>query len=435
MLLNLLYLIGGLAGLAGEAFFSVAESALVVSDKLLLLDQKEKGPRILPLLKMLSDPQRISQTLLVGSVLSVGVSTTFFFLLFFRLGGGASGPLFLPVLFLILTLLIVFAEILPRALFSDRPEETALRVARPLAACMSSLRFVINLTLRFFEAVRTVSGLKGKEETPFVEDEDLEWIRRFVQGSETLRREEVRIIRKIIDFSEIRVRDVYVPLDPVVAVEETEKISRAIEKIRKSGFTRLPVYRKEKREIVGVLHALDLFSQRGLDAPVEESCRQPFFVSEETLIRDLFRDLQRLGIVMAIVRDPAGRALGIVTMEDLLEEIFGEIEDEFDLKDQLFREIGHKEYLVDTRVDLDVLQEALHLSFPRNGYRTLSGYILHYLRRVPQEGERFTIGDLMFKVELADERGIYKLFLRKLESPDRAPGREGSSEHTGRRHG
>jgi len=283
--------------------------------------------------------------------------------------------------------------------------------------------------------VRTVSGLKGKEETPFVEDEDLEWIRRFVQGSETLRREEVRIIRKIIDFSEIRVRDVYVPLDPVVAVEETEKISRAIEKIRKSGFTRLPVYRKEKREIVGVLHALDLFSQRGLDAPVEESCRQPFFVSEETLIRDLFRDLQRLGIVMAIVRDPAGRALGIVTMEDLLEEIFGEIEDEFDLKDQLFREIGHKEYLVDTRVDLDVLQEALHLSFPRNGYRTLSGYILHYLRRVPQEGERFTIGDLMFKVELAAERGIYKLFLRKLESPDRAPGREGSSEHTGRRHG
>jgi len=419
MLLNLFYLMGGLAGFAGEAFFAVAESALVVSDKLLLLDQKEKGPGILPLLKMLSDPQRISQTLLVGSVSSVGVSTTFFFLLLFRLSGGAPGLLLLPGFFLLLTLLIVFAEILPRVIFSDRPEETALRVARPLAVCMSSLRFVINLTLRFFETVRTVSGLKGKEETPFVEDEDLEWIRRFVRGSETLRREEVRIIRKIIDFSEIRVRDVYVPLDPVVAVEETEKISRAIEKIRESGFTRLPVYRKEKMEIVGVLHALDLFSQRGLDAPVEECCRQPFFVSEETLIRDLFRTLQRLGIVMAVVRDPAGKASGIVTMEDLLEEIFGEIEDEFDLKDQLFREIGRKEYLVDTRVDLDVLQEALHLSIPRNGYRTLSGYILHYLRRVPQEGERFTIGDLMFKVELADARRIYKLFVRKLESSDR----------------
>ncbi|NOY53724.1 MAG: HlyC/CorC family transporter [Deltaproteobacteria bacterium] len=417
MWLNLFYLIAGLAGFVGEAFFAVAENALVASDKLLLLDQKEKGPGILPLLQMLSHPQRISQTLLVGSVFSVGVGTTFSFLLLFRLSGGTPGLLLLPVFAFLLILIIVFAEVLPRAIFSDCPEETALRIARPLAVCMSSLRVVIDPALRFFETVRTISGLKGKEETPFVEDEDLEWIRRFVRGSETLRREEVRIIRKIIDFSEIRVRDVCVPLEQVIAVEERENISRAIRKIRESGFTRLPVYRKEEHEIVGILHALDLFSQRGLDTPVDACCRQPFFVSEETLIRDLFRDLQRLGIVMAVVRNHTGRAVGIVTMEDLLEEIFGEIEDEFDLKDQFFRKIGRGEYLVDTRVDLDALQEALQLPIPRNGYRTLNGYILHYLRRVPQEGERFTIGDLMFKVELADQRRIYKLFVRKLEFP------------------
>ncbi len=432
MFLNFLYLIGGVAGIAGEAFFAVAENALVGSDKLLLLDQQEKGPGILPLLQMLSHPQRISQTLLVGSVFSVGLSTTFFFLLLFRLCGGAPGWLLLPAFVLLLVFLILFGEVLPRALFSERPEETALRVARPLAVCTSSLRVVINPALRFFETVRTLSGLKGKEETPFVEDEDLEWIRRFVQGSETLRREEVGIIRKIIDFSEIRVRDVQMPLRQVVAVEEREKISRAIEKIRESGFTRLPVYRREEQEIVGVLHALDLFSQPGLDRPVETCCRQPFFVSEETLIRDLFRELQQLGIVIAVVRDASDRVSGLVTLEDLLEEIFGEIEDEFDLKDQLFRKIGRGEYLVDTRIGLDVLQETLDLSIPRNGYQTLNGYILHYLRRVPQEGERFTIGDLMFKVELADQRKIYKLFVRKLESP-RSPKSAGNDGTVGER--
>jgi len=414
MLLDLFYLIGGLAGFAGEAFFAVAENALVTSDKLLLLDRKEQGPGALPLLQMLSHPQRISQTLLVGSVFSVGLATTCFFLLLFRLSGGASGLLVLPAFFLLLILFIAFAEVFPRAFFSDRPEETALRLARPLAFCISALRFVSDPALRFFEAVRRLSGLKGKEETPFVEDEDLEWIRRFVRESETLRREEVRIIRKIIDFSEIRVREVLVPLEQVAAVEAGEKISRAIEKIRETGFTRLPVYRKEKGEIVGLLHALDLFGPGGLDRPVEACCRQPFFVSEEILIRDLFRELQRLGIVMAVVRDGDGRVSGIVTMEDLLEEIFGEIEDEFDLQDQLFREIGREEYLVDPRIGLDVLDETLHLSIPRNGYCTLNGYILHCLRRVPQEGERFTIGDLMCKVELADQRRIYKLFVRKL---------------------
>ena len=118
--------------------------------------------------------------------------------------------------------------------------------------------------------------------------------------------------------------------------------------------------------------------------------------------------------MMAVVLDTEGNAQGIVTMEDILEEIFGEIEDEFDLKDQLFREIGEKEYLVNARIDVDELNDQLHLNIPSDGYRTLSGYILHHLNRIPQEGERFTIGSLMFKIELADERQIYKLFIRRL---------------------
>jgi putative hemolysin len=416
MIVNILYLLGLSAGVLGEAFFAVSESVLVVSDKMLLFDQKEEEPGILPLLKMLSDPQRLSQALLVGSVLSVTLSTLFFFLLLFRLSGETSSLLLFPFFFLFVSLLVVSGEVLPRVLFADRPEETAVRVAKPLSLWMFLLGPVIGLTVRFFDIVRNLTGMKGVEETPFVEDDDLEWIRRFVQGSETLRMEEVRIIRKIIDFSEIRVREILVPLEKVVAVEEGVVLSSAVAEISKSGFTRLPVYREEKHTIVGILNALDLFTLKSPDQNITDCYREPFFVSEETMIRDLFQDLQKQRIVMAVVTDTEGKACGIVTVEDILEEIFGEIEDEFDLKDQLFREIGNNEYLVDTRIDPEILNRELHFMIPPGRYRTLSGFILYYLRRVPQEGERFTIGDLMFKVELADERGVYKLFVRKLES-------------------
>jgi CBS domain containing-hemolysin-like protein len=127
--------------------------------------------------------------------------------------------------------------------------------------------------------------------------------------------------------------------------------------------------------------------------------------------------MQKRKIMMAVVLDDEENAVGIVSMEDVLEEIFGEIEDEFDLKDQLFREIGSNEYLVDARVDVQQLNKQLRLRIPGNGYRTLNGYILHHLRRIPEEGERFTIQDLMFKIELADDRQIYKLFMKQLERP------------------
>ncbi len=421
--LCLLFLLILLIGLIGEFFFAAAEISLVVSDNLMFLDKKEVGgvSGTPYLLKILSDPQVLSQSLLFGSVFSVVLSTVAMFFLAFRLFGESMIPGILLFGVIHLFVISIFGEIIPRAVFFKRPEETAVRIARPLFYFILLLRPLITVSVRFNRMLQGNFCMRRKEENPFVDDEDLEWIRRFARGSETLRMEEVRIIRKIFDFSEIRVREVMTPLEQVVLVGEQTRVSQALRQVVGSGFTRLPVFRGEPVRIVGVLHAFDLLRFRNLDDPVQEYDRKPFFVQEGERIRDLFRELQKRKVMMAVVLNADREACGIVTMEDMLEEIFGEIEDEFDLKDQLFREIGRKEYLVDARIDVNELNRQLHLNIPGDGYRTLSGYILHHLRRIPEEGERFIIGDLMFKIELADPRQIYKLFLRKLRTPGSGP--------------
>ncbi len=417
MLIDGLLLLGVCIGIMFEAFFAVAEISLVVSDKLMFLDREEKQKQeIMPLLKILSDPQRITHTLFVGWILAGGMSVLFFTLLILRLPQGLSvTESTFMVLGILFPLTILLGEFIPRTFFNQQAEETAIWIAKPLLSCMVVLRPFINLSLRFYQTVQSLTG-RSKEENPFVEDEELEWIRRFAQESETFPKEEMRIIRKIFDFSEIRVRDIFVPIDRVVSVSEETIASQAVEQILESGFTRLPVYRGETKKIVGLLHAHDFLRVESLDREVAGYCRKPFFVSADTLVRDLFRSMQKRGIMMAVVIDCEGEAQGIVTMEDILEEIFGEIEDEYDLKDHLYRKVGESEYLVDAGIGVQVLNEQLYLDIPDNGYRTLSGYILSHLRRIPQEGERFTIGNLMFKIELADEKKIYKLFLRQLRS-------------------
>jgi CBS domain containing-hemolysin-like protein len=416
MLVSVLYLVGLLGGLLGEAFFAVAEIALVVSDKLMFLEQREEEePGTAPLFRILSDPPMVNQTLLLGSIVSVATSTLFFGLLVFRTVG-EIGPVTLVAAALMHGVLVtVFGEMIPRVIAYERPEHTAVWIARPLSYCILALKPVVVFSVGFFHSVRSFFGMRRIEENPFVEDEELEWIRIFGEGSETLRNEELKIIRKIFQFNEIRVEEVLVPLEHVVSISETASVSEAIEQVLATGFTRLPVHRGEKQRLVGLLHALDLIRVENLDGVVADHYRKPFFVNAETLIRDLLTDFQKRKIMMAVVLDAAESACGIVTVEDLLEEIFGEIEDEFDLKEQLYREIGEREFLVDARIGVEELNEKLGLDIPGNGYKTLSGYILHYLRRIPQEGERFSIGNLMFKIELADQRQIYKLFLQKLK--------------------
>lgn len=416
MLLSLVYILGILLGLLGGTFFALSEIALVSSDKLMLFEHKEEDePALMPLLQILSEPHLISQTLIVGPVLSVIISTLFLGLLIFRLGDGASTATLILLGCFHLALVSVFGEIIPRVIYHKRPETAAIGVAIPFYRLMQLLKPAIVVGHRLVDMVQIRRGMGEPRENPFVTDADLALIRTFAQGSETRQMEDARIIGKILDFSEIRVRDICTPIEQVVSLNEKATLAEAMAVVTQSGFSRLPVHRGDVRRIRGVLHAMDLLRVTDRSKKIEDYYRRSYFVPEDALVRDLFRATQKRKIMMAVVVDAEENATGIVTMEDILEEIFGEIEDEFDLKDQLFREIGPQEYLVDARIDVAELNEQLHLGIPSGRYRTLNGYIQGYLRRIPEEGERFTIGDVMFKIELADERQIYKLFLKRVE--------------------
>ena len=418
-----------LAAAAAAGFFSLAEAVLLASDKLALLegDGARRG-EARPLLGILARPERLPHALTAGMAAASGISTAALFALAQRLTSWPWPALLAAVTAVQLPVILLVAEVIPRrGSASASAGRTLLWIARPLRWWVAAAGPLVDPLLGLGKRLGRGSGAGN----PFVEEEELDWIRRVERGDRADLREERRIIRRILDFGDKGVDEILVPMEQVVAVEEQTLLGEAVRRVEESGFSRLPVFRRSPERVVGVVHVLDLMRGPWPRGRVGECCRRPFFAPLGTRVADLLRSLQDRGVMMAVVTDARGAARGIVTMEDLLEEIFGEIDDEFDLRNQPYRKIGRGEYLVDAGCELKDLPGELLPAIPADGYRTLGGYILHQLRRIPEEGERFILNDLLFKIELADQRRIYKVLLRRLGPVRPGPPRGAASRPRG----
>jgi len=240
-------------------------------------------------------------------------------------------------------------------------------------------------------------------------------------GEAEMSTQEAEMIDKIFDLGDTAVREIMVPLVDVVMLPQTAGAAEAIEIIRQRGFSRIPVYQERETNVVGVVAAMDLL-RRGAEQPTLDALmRQPYYVPETKRIDDLLREMQRARNHMAVVVDEYGGSTGIVTLEDIVEQIVGEIEDEHDRTPASVERLPDGSYWVAARTHIDELNEALDWSLPKQDFETVAGLVLATLHRIPRTGEEFQIPGYTITVLEADARHVGAVKIAPLAAPPEAP--------------
>jgi CBS domain containing-hemolysin-like protein len=308
-------------------------------------------------------------------------------------------------------LILILAEITPKSIGRQHPD----RLARSLGPILWVISWVLYpLTFIFAGLSRGVlwlTGARRSSQLPFISREDLRLVVTESGPEVDLEREERLFIHRILQFSLRTVKEVMVPLIRVTAIPDTLTMSQALEEIYNSHFSRLPVYHHRIDNLVGIVHDFDLLGEDDLDRSVRSIMRSVTYVPELKKIDRLLTEMQRQGNHMAIVVDEYGGAVGIVTIEDLLEEIVGEIADEFDQEVAPFKKLAEGHYLVSARTEIKVLNEMLHLKLPEGDFETLAGFLISQLGDLPRAGEQLQYRNLKFTICQAEARAVKEVEL------------------------
>jgi len=380
-------------------FFSAAEMAFIAADRLRLRHLAEEGSRTAArYLEAFRHPERILSTAMVGVTISHIVASSIATVVLIPAYGGWA---WLVATAVITPVMLVFGEIIPKWATS-----LILRLYRPLTwASTLLLPFVFIANAIVAVMLRLVGG-PVPDTRHFVSREELKALLAMEPGEAEVTTQEAEMIDKIFDLGDTTVREIMVPLVEVAMLPDTSTPDDAIALIQRRGFSRIPIYSQRETNIVGVVGAKDILARGGEAPTLAQLMRPPVYVPETKRIDDLLREMQRSRNHMAVVVDEYGGSTGVVTLEDILEEIVGEIQDEHDRAPASVERLPDGSYLVTARTNLEELNEALDWTLPKRDYETVAGLVLATLHRIPRRGEVFQVDGYTITVLEADERHV-----------------------------
>jgi CBS domain containing-hemolysin-like protein len=395
--------------LALEAFFSGSEMAIVSCDKQKIRSDSSGGVRGARLVEsMLERPDWLLGTTLVGATLAVVCNTILVtFLAIDRFDRHGE----LLAVLIVAPVVLFWGEILPKALFRQKADFLAPRVIYLLWAASRLFAPVLWCITAIPRVVPTGSAKSADARVEILQRDDLRLLLRLPQDGTDMLKEERKMVDRLIELSGRKVDEVMIPLVEVVALPEDSTLEEAVRMMVARGHSRLPVFRERIVNIVGLLHHFDLVRRKDLSGGIMDAARPVFYVPETKQVYELLLDMKRRGHSMAIAVDEYGGATGIITVEDILEEIVGEIEDEYDRKRSLYTKVGPSAYLLDARIEIDHLNERFQLDLPEGSYETLGGLIMSHIGRIPETGEVLRMKNLVFTVDKATPRSIQKVRL------------------------
>jgi CBS domain containing-hemolysin-like protein len=409
-----------IAALFGAASASAAETALTSVSRIKIRNQAEEGDlRARRILRMLENPQDFLSTILVVSNVSVIVASTVSTILAINLFVQFGEIISTVVLSFIV---LVFCEITPKTIAIQAPEAWAKRLARPVEGLSRVMHpVIVALTFITRGLVRVIGG-RTVRRGPFVTEEELRLLVEVGEEEGVLEEEEREMIHNVFELADTSVREIMVPRIDMVTIEGDAGVEEAMDLIVQGGQSRIPVYDGSIDNIIGVLYAKDLLRiQRAHQQPdqVSELVRPAYFVPESKHLDDLLRELQQQHVHMAIVVDEYGSVSGLVTIEDLVEEIIGDIQDEYDREEQLLEQISPDEYLVNAKISLDELNEELDTKLTSEDYDTLGGFVYGHLDKIPTVGDEVEAGG--FTMTVMSTRGRRVTKVRLLRQRPRPP--------------
>ena len=423
-----------------NGFFTLAETALNTVRNARLQDLIEAGGADAQAAgsaqRLMREPTRVVATVQVGvtlaafAVAAIAAATLapdWAASLPFRLKVNGLNKHPVRVMTVALTLLaalvtIVIGEIVPRSVALRRPDQVALLIARPLRFFMVLFAPLAWVALGFSNLLVRPFGLTATFAAPMITEEELRALLEASAQSGAIEEDEKEIIRNVISFGDTGVRQVMTPRIDIKALDSGAGLPAMLELIMESGHSRIPVYEGSVDAILGIVHAKDLLpalarGERALD--LRAVMRLPLIVPENRQVNELLDEFRRSSVQLAIIQDEYGGTAGLVTIEDLLEELVGEIKDEYDQEDPMLLPLTPGVYRVDARMGIDDLNEHLGLDLPHDDFDTVGGFVFGHLGRQPEEGESVHYEGLEFVVEKTDGRRVDKI--RLILRPENEP--------------
>lgn len=417
-----------------SAFFSSAETALMTVNKIKIMalaegDDLKKQKRANTVLKILDQQETMLSAILIGNNIVNLSASSLATLLATKIIGNAGAGIATGILTLCV---LVFGEISPKNIASVYSEGYSMRICRIIYALMTILTpviFVVNLLVKGFMFILRINLSQQGE--MYTEDE----LRVIVDVSHeegVLEHEEREMITNVFDFDESKAKDIMVSSMDLQMLDVNATYEEVIESIRENMFTRYPVYEDDRDNIIGIFNIKDIFMlgrpEETKDFRLRDYIREAHFTHEFKNTSDLFRDMKRESIPMVIVRDEFGAVAGLVTLEDLIEEIVGEIRDEYDA-DELdeIKQLSEREWSVEAAVSLDDLNDRLELKelkLESEEYDSVGGLMIGLLDRWPEEGDTVTDEGIQFTVEKMDKNRIERIHLLLPEHTDEEDAKE-----------
>jgi CBS domain containing-hemolysin-like protein len=400
------------------ALFSAAEMSFIAANRVRLRHMAEGGNRTaIRYLDAFRSPERLLSTAMMGVTIAHITASSVATWALLPVAGGAAAIL---VTVALTPIMLVFGEVIPKAVARERATGLILWLF-PVIEALG--RLLTPLTWGANALVGRALSLFGRERTStrqFVSREELKLLLQMEPEEADVTVSEAEMIDKIFDLGETAVREVMVPLVDVAALPETASRADAVHLIQERGFSRIPVFTDQVFNIVGVVTAMDLLRRGGEATDVRALMRPATYVPETKRIDDLLREMQKNRVQLAVVVDEYGGAVGIVTVEDIVEEVVGEIRDEHDRTPDTVERLPDGSYRVAGRASLDEVNEALEWDLPKGDFETVAGLVLATLHRIPLVGEVFRVRRFTITVLEADKRRV--LTVRIIPDAPKKPG-------------
>ena len=396
--------------LLGSGFFSASETSLMSLSKIRIRYMEDEGVKGAKLVgSLIEKSSDLLSSILVGNnivnIAATSVSTSLFINIFGD-GGVAIATAVMTVL------VLVFGEITPKTIAANSPEKVAVVVSKPISIIMKITKPIVWVFNLLTGIIFKIMGIDNDGVKPFITEEELKAMVNVSHEEGVLEMEEREIINNVFQFGDMQAKEAMIQRLDMVAIDIEDSYDEIIELFKSEKLSRLPVYQESIDDIVGILNIKDiifLIDEEIENFDIKDYVREAFFTYEFKKITQLLEEMKKEKTQMAIVVDEYGGTAGLLTIEDLVEVIVGDIDDEYDEEEEEIVKINDNEYLVEGSTKISDVNEQLGINLESEEFDSIGGFIIGYLKRIPEENEIIEVEDVKFKVESIDKNRINKI--------------------------
>lgn len=395
--------------LFASAFFSGSETAFLSLGKVKI--RQIESLHSVPakrIIRLLSDTQKLLVTILVGNTLVNITASSIFAGIFYKTFGEKGVGLSIVAMTVII---LIFGEVTPKMFSLTHARGVSFFASLPLLFLEKVFAPVRIVLSGIANALVRGIGIKVEAEEHKITEQEIRSLFSIGEKKGVVFRQEKNMVYSILEFKDLNAADIMTPRIDMTALDLNLQKKELVKGIKEGQYSRLPVYVHTIDNVVGIIHAKDFLLN--LEAPVRDTVKEPFFVPESMKIDDLLNQLQRKHTHMAIVTDEYGVTSGLVTIEDVLEEIVGEIRDELDFEAPKIRKVDQKTYEVSGQTHINDVNEELGLAIETDEVDTIGGYVILMMGKIPTSGDEISIDDYVFKVEDVSKNRITRLTIEK----------------------